>query len=375
MNDGVFHFAGNSGSKGIPCRNCGPPKNAYNESNVNLNLAVTINTNTLKFIFVVLEYVKQKNLTRKSKLMKFKNFLRYTYRRLPLKRPFLHLLRSIGVGAYFSNSLKGHLVFEGDFKVQLAKEKSSFRINNGYGRQIEAACFWNGIEAFERSTIDLWRQLARDAHVIVDVGANTGIYSLVAKAVNSQANVYAFEPIKRVYQILESNVALNAESWYDSPEIRTIQVALSDYDGTGEMFDLPVEHMYTASLNKDIHLERGNKMLSVTEIVKVQRLETFCASHAVIPDLIKIDVESHEPSVLRGMGDLLKRHQPIFICEIWNNTVGEAVEAALNGCGYSFVAIGDTLTKTTHIRNDEPEKGYINYLLASDRLLHGLSIE
>ena len=319
--------------------------------------------------------LKQNMLRKIVKAMQIKIVMRYVYRLLPLKRSFLYLLRALGAGPHLPNTIKDYLVFKGDFKVQLAKEKSFFRINNGYGRQIEASCFWDGIEAFETSTINLWRQLARDCHVIVDVGANTGIYSLVAKAVNSEANVYAFEPIKRVYQILESNVALNAECWHDSPEIRTIQVALSDYDGTGEMYDLPVEHMYTASLNKDIHLERGNKMLSVTEVVKVQRLDTFCTAHAVIPDLIKIDVESHEPSVLRGMGDLLRRHQPILICEIWNNTVGEAVEAALNGCGYSFVAIGDTLTKTTHVRNDEPEKGYINYLLASDRLLHGLSIE
>ncbi len=67
------------------------------------------------------------------------------------------------------------------------------------------------------------------------------------------------------------------------------------------MFDLPVEHMYTAFLNKDVHLERGNSMHSITEAVSVQRLDHFCATHYVVPDIIKIDVESHEPAVLRGM--------------------------------------------------------------------------
>ena len=115
-------------------------------------------------------------------------------------------------------------------------------------------------------------------------------------------------------------------------------------------------------------------MTSVTETVSVQRLETFCASHAVVPDLIKIDVESHEPAVLRGMGHLLKEYQPTIICEIWDNSVGEAVEALLKGCGYNFIAIGDRLAKKEHVRNHHPDKGYINYLFASDDLLRELPV-
>ena len=83
------------------------------------------------------------------------------------------------------------------------------------------------------------------------------------------------------------------------------------------MFDLPVDHMYTASLNKDGHVERWNPMHSIIEAVSVQRPDHFCATQDIVPDLIKIDVESHESAVLRGMGDLLKHHQPTLICEVW----------------------------------------------------------
>ena len=74
------------------------------------------------------------------------------------------------------------------------------------------------------------------------------------------------------------------------------------------------------------------------------------------------------------MGDLLKKYQPTIICEIWDNSVGEAVEASLKGCGYNFIAIGDTLTRTVHVQNHEPDKGYINYLFASDDALLKLPV-
>jgi FkbM family methyltransferase len=302
-----------------------------------------------------------------------KSIFRNLYRSLPLKRPAIHAVRFLGLGRLLPSRIKTFLVFEGAFDVHMHDENAIFTINNGYGREIEASLFWEGSGSFETETMNLWRRLARDATVIIDVGANTGVYSLVAKAINPKAKVFAFEPISRVYQALETNLELNLGRWGES-QIQGFQVALSDYDGVGEMFDLPVEHMYTASLNTDVHLERGNSMKSIKEKVSVQRMDHFCAIHNVVPDLIKIDVESHEPAVLRGMGDVLKRHQPTLICEIWNNTVGAAVEAALENCDYRYFAIGDSTLETTHVRNDTPELGYINYLFVSDKVASSLSL-
>jgi FkbM family methyltransferase len=78
---------------------------------------------------------------------------------------------------------------------------------------------------------------------------------LVAKALNPAALVHAFEPLVRIHKILEENLHLNNN--LNAPHIiKAHRLALSDYSGTGEMFDLPVEHMYTATLNRDVHAER-----------------------------------------------------------------------------------------------------------------------
>lgn len=293
-----------------------------------------------------------------------KIYLKKIYRSLPFKRPVLLFLRNLKLGRLLPKLLKEYLVFEGVFKVRLDKECAEFKINHGYGRQIEASLFWDGVESFEAETMGLWRRLVVDAKVIIDVGANTGIYSLVAQAINPSAEIYGFEPILRVHKALVENINLNKIDNCKG-RVQAYRVALSDYNGLGDMYDLPVEHMYTATLNHDSHLERGNPTQSIVEKVSVQRLGDFCAEKNIVPDLIKIDVESHEPAVLRGMADILLEHQPILICEIWNNKIGKEVEEVLDGCNYDYFSIGKSLCQTSGVCNDAPELGYVNYLFIS----------
>ncbi len=280
-------------------------------------------------------------------------------------------IRAMGLGRLIPTRVKGYLVFEGPFVVRV--ESHEFVMLNGYGREIEASIFWDGLGAFEGGTLPWWQKLAQRSHVILDIGANTGIYSLLAKALQPTAEVHAFEPIARVHRILNANFALNSRS---APQPLAHRVALSDYTGEGQMFDLPVEHMYTASLNKDIHAERGNPMAACIESVPVQRLDDFLAEQGCQRvDLIKIDVESHEPSVLRGLGDWLIRCHPSMIVEIWNNSVGEAVEGALQGCEYLYFALTDKAPEPrVNIRNDFPDRGYLNYLICTEPIARELGL-
>ena len=303
--------------------------------------------------------------------MKVKLLIRGLYRILPFKRPAILVIRFLGLGRLLPAMLKEYLVFEGAFAVPV--EGREFLMLNGYGRQVEAAVFWDGLYAFEGSTLGWWQQLAKSSQVILDIGANTGIYSLLAKTLQPSAEVHAFEPIARIYRILTANLDLNKAS---PPSVAAHRVALSDYSGEGQMFDLPVEHMYTASLNKDIHAERGNPIPACTESVPVQRLDDFLNTQKFQRvDLIKIDVESHEAAVLRGLGDWLPRFHPSLIVEIWNNEVGEAVEAVLQGCNYRYFALTYKVPEPrAHICNDFPDRGFLNYLICTENVAQELGL-
>ena len=64
-------------------------------------------------------------------------------------------------------------------------------------------------------------------------------------------------------------------------------------------------------------------------MVDVIALDRWCERHGVLPALIKIDVEGHEPAVLSGGSDVLSRCRPIILCEVSSNAAGDAVMRTL----------------------------------------------
>ena len=58
--------------------------------------------------------------------------------------------------------------------------------------------YFFGTYFLEEEIIDCWRETARGAKVIFDVGANAGIYSLAALACEPNVTVYAFEPTPEI---------------------------------------------------------------------------------------------------------------------------------------------------------------------------------
>ena len=48
-----------------------------------------------------------------------------------------------------------------------------------------------------------------DNSIIVDIGANIGVYSVYASTKGKNNKIYAYEPMKENFEILKQNVALN----------------------------------------------------------------------------------------------------------------------------------------------------------------------
>ena len=84
--------------------------------------------------------------------------------------------------------------------------------------------------------------------------------------------------------------------------------------------------------------------------VRVTTLDEFVANQRIDRvDLVKIDTESTEPAVLRGMKVVLERHRPDIICEVLKNRGSEsALEYHLGELGYSFFL----LTPNGPVRTD-----------------------
>ena len=122
--------------------------------------------------------------------------IRALYRHMPFRQPVLTGLRSLWMPP---QRWYRHLHFVGPFSVNI-DTKHAFQINH-YGYELENSLFWEGFDKGSETFVSLgiWSKLVTDADIVLDIGANTGVYSLVTKALNPSAKVVAVEPIPHVY--------------------------------------------------------------------------------------------------------------------------------------------------------------------------------
>ena len=254
-----------------------------------------------------------------------RSLIRKAYARVPFKRQAYHLLR----GMKLPERVYRHLHFRGPITVDIG-EGRSFRTHH-YGYQVENDLFWAGFgNGWEATSLRLWARLARRSSVILDVGANTGIYALSAKAANPAARVYAFEPATRIHERLSRNIALNS---YD---IVPVMAGLSNRTGEATFYDTMSDHAYSASLDPDMLAGHPNR---VRTTVAIARADDFVAKHGLGSiDLAKIDTERHEREVLEGFGSLIRSARPSFLIEILDRSLGSEV-ARMLGQDYAFFEI------------------------------------
>lgn len=131
----------------------------------------------------------------------------------------------------------------------------------------------------------LLRRLIRPGMTVVDIGANIGIYTrFFSELAAASGRVHAFEPAPSNYKRLQENTEHFAN-------VSLKQAAVGDRSGTIRLFvsdELNVDHRTFDSGD-------GRKEIDVP-VVSLD--EYFTAGHRV--DLIKIDVQGYELSVLQG---------------------------------------------------------------------------
>ena len=95
--------------------------------------------------------------------------------------------------------------------------------------QVSRAIYLGGWAAFEYPLPSLLAGVLISAPegLFLDIGANTGIYSLLSKSICPKRKIYAFEPFPPILKILKSNIALNTIA----SDIVFVDAAASDETG------------------------------------------------------------------------------------------------------------------------------------------------
>lgn len=176
--------------------------------------------------------------------------------------------------------------------------------------------------------------------VFYDIGANVGFFTIIgANLVGPAGRVYAFEPVPENARSVNYNASLN-----DFRQVTVLRKAVSDEDGSGELLlarysggsALATVNTPPPDLKKVISVE------VITIDTLIGRLEISP------PNVIKIDVEGAEISVLRGMSRTLADFRPLIIYEIDDENEDsfihkqEVCAAFLQDSGYEITQIEDS---------------------------------
>lgn len=192
------------------------------------------------------------------------------------------------------------------FKKNLIRKKLIENVNF-YARRGLTGITGNiycGLHEFEDMSFLL--HFLREEDTFFDIGANVGSYTLLASG-GTKCQTVSFEPSPATFNILSGNIKLN------------------QLDDKAKAYNLAIGNT-VGYLNFTENQDTTNHVIADSDAspfikVKVKKLDEFSA---VIPSLMKIDVEGFEAQVLNGG------------MSIFNDPVLKAIIIELNGSGYRY---------------------------------------
>ncbi|HLB32084.1 MAG TPA: FkbM family methyltransferase [Patescibacteria group bacterium] len=149
---------------------------------------------------------------------------------------------------------------------------------------------------YDYHNMHLMKKLMPRLRNFIDIGANIGVYSLIASEAK-RAKVYAFEPYRDTYQKLRRNIEAN-----NRHNIFPFNYALGSRNC--------LVGFRTGSDDSGYATVAASKSRVGVEC---RRMDVLCRKEKITPTLVKIDTEGSEYEILKGFGRYLKKVKVLFI--------------------------------------------------------------
>ncbi len=186
----------------------------------------------------------------------------------------------------------------------------------------------------------LFANFEGESGLFVDVGANMGFSAISFRNVNSTMDVLSFE----IIPILKSVLTLVRDR---VPRFEFRMCGISDHSGSatlyiptaGDLLCTPLASLNLETFATDNRLSDWKKFTGQDEFellelpVEIATLDEL----ALIPSIVKIDVEGAELAALRGMERTLNTWHPIVMCEKGLDQAFIEFLATLNYRRYAYV--------------------------------------
>ena len=265
-----------------------------------------------------------------------------------------------------------HMGFKGTFVFKIEKNKLRF-IN--VREVIANDIFYSGIFGnYEGETLRLWYEISKEVNgLVLDIGAYSGIYSLVAASANKQSSIVAFEPHPNNFDLLCKNIQINEFS-----NITSDNRAISNKTGKALFYNYSVGELESTGFTLINHryVETESSSISCATISFKEYLESNHKEQ--ILSLVKLDIERAELIVLRDGIERIQKDRTIIFCEILDRESIFPIHSLFNKIDYVFININDQKKRLIYCgtsTEDLPEDLGPNWVILPKQIMESKNIK
>jgi FkbM family methyltransferase len=207
---------------------------------------------------------------------------------------------------------------------------------------------------FDRSTVEILCRFSEPGDILLDIGANIGYVSGCFLKNVPNSSVFAVEPQPKVVDLLRDNLRPFGTNRY-----QIVNAAISDHDGSGWLeicdFNWGASKLVETPANRSVKIElySAERLFSSFNIDKV--------------DLIKIDAEGHEETILRSIAPKISQLRPrVIIFEDHQRRAApqNSIGTLLGSIGYHVFGLRKQLLKLDLVGITRPEDCEFNDYVA-----------
>ena len=163
--------------------------------------------------------------------------------------------------------------------------------------------------------LNLFTYLSESSSLVLDIGANSGLFSIFAAKANANSKIFAFDILLESIHIFYDNIYLNKIQ--DRIKINLLGI------GSKGLIKTPFDK-YSSELPTAFSKNTKLKYKNVIEVNFVTLDSFLMPNHINEKVLIKIDVEGTEIDIFENSHDSLEKIRPTIICEVL--TIGSKID-------------------------------------------------
>lgn len=159
--------------------------------------------------------------------------------------------------------------------------------------------------------IEYFIKFSQKSKFIIDIGSNSGIFSLISAKTTQDAKVFSYDILPEAFNILTDNIIANDLVDRVTPLLKGV--------GKKSIFHAPMTNI-TSEMPTSIKLDQNFKGNNSIEVEIKTLDEIFLELCINDQTCIKIDVEGFEGDIFDNAKNVLKNHRPYFLCEVLTTT-------------------------------------------------------